>query len=246
MIPIGSITHLVEGDEKATECMDILREAKQVMLYDDEQIGLKITGFQEEGNIEQEIQTTGTQRKEKFRKEIQRRKIQKKEEKEKFNRAFGKWIIGIAGIILCINVFCRMVDAGKSRDYVQVMGTVTMTYTTEHWIGRNRGYDYHVLIVYRPWGDLLKYSVSESYSFNMFSKGDTVPVLYRKDAVYEAYVAKKDWMTGAYLPVSKSYNMPLIIAGILFVIGFLLYTNSPILEWYTHAGEITIGKKKKS
>ena len=207
---------------------------------------LELTGLQEEGNIEQQTQTTETQRKETFRKEIQRRKIQKKEEEKKFNRVFGKWIIRIAGIILCINVFCRIVDAGKSREYVRVMGTVTKTQTTEHWIGRNRGFDYRVWIDYQPLGYLDTYGVSESYSFGMFSKGDTVLVLYRKDAVYEAYIAKKDWMTGAYLPVSKKYNVPLIIAAVLFVIGLLVYTNSPILEWYTHAGEITIGKKKIS
>lgn len=58
--------------------------------------------------------------------------------------------------------------------------------------------------------------------------------MYKKDAVSEAYIAKKDWMTGAYLPVKQYYNVPFVIAVILLVIGFLLYTNSPIVDWYLH------------
>lgn len=77
------------------------------------------------------------------------------------------------------------------------------------------------------------------------SVGETMPVLYHRGKVYKAYVAKKDCITGAYLPLSKNYNAPFIISVVLFVIGFLFYTNSPILKWYTNAGEITIGKKKR-
>lgn len=142
-------------------------------------------------------------------------------EKEKFNRAISKWLFGIAGIILCINVTCRMVDAGKSKEYVQVMGTVTMTQETSEWHAKKKSYDYYVWLDYQPQGHLNTYSIFESYSFNLFSEGDSVPVLYRKDAADKAYAAKKDWMTGAYLPVRKSYNMPLIIAVILLVIGFI-------------------------
>lgn len=168
-------------------------------------------------------------------------------EEEKFNKAIGKWIFRIAGIILCINVLCRMVDAGKSREYVQVTGTVTSVYGNSEWNAGKRSYSYEVGVEYQPRGYLVPSEyITETYYFNMFSKGDAVPVLYRRDAVYKAYVAKKDWMTGAYLPMSNDYNVPLIISIVLFVIGFLVYTDSPILEWYINAGEITIGKKKKS
>lgn len=169
--------------------------------------------------MEQETQMNVTQTNE----------IQTSEKAEKFNRACGKWVFRIAGIILCINVLCRMVDARKSIEYVQVTGTVTMTQVTKEWVrAGNRSREmprYHVWINYPIQGYEYSEILTETYSFDMFSKGDTVPVLYRKDAVYKAYVAKKDWMTGAYLPVSKSYNLPLIIAVVLFIIGFLLYTN---------------------
>ena len=166
----------------------------------------------------------------------QTNEIQTNEKAEKFNRACGRWMFRIAGMILCINVLCRIVDAGKSMDYVQVTGTVTMTQTTKEWVrAGNRSREmprYHVWIEYPIQGYEYPETIFDTYHDNMFSKGDTVPVLYRKDAVYEAYAAKKDWMTGAYLPVSKWYNVPLIIAGVLFVFGFLLYKNEVDLYAY--------------
>lgn len=159
----------------------------------------------------------------------QTNEMQTKEKAEKFNRTCGKWVFRIAGIILCINVLCRMVDAGKSKEYERVTGTVTMTQTTTEWVrAGNRSREmprYHVWIDYPIQGDEYPETLFETYYFDIFSEGDTVPVLYQKDAVYKGYAAKKDWMTGAYLPVSKWYNVPLIIAIVLFVIGFLLYTN---------------------
>ena len=160
---------------------------------------------------------------------MQTSEIQTNEKAEKFNRTCGKWLLGIAGMILCINVLCRMVDAGKSMEYVQVTGTVIKTQTTEEWVrAGNRSREmprYHVWIAYPIQGYEYPETIFETYYSDIFSEGDTVPVLYQKDAVYKAYVAKKDWMTGAYLPVGKWYNVPLIIAIILFVTGFLLYTN---------------------
>lgn len=176
---------------------------------------------------------------------IEKRKMQKKEEEEKFNKAIGKWMLRIAGIILCVNVLCRVVDAGKSREYVQVSGTVTKTQTTDELRAGKRLYTYHVWVTYPIQGmDWPQYISEKNSSFDMFSTGDHVPVLYRKDNFFEAYIAKKDWMTGAYLPASKSYNIPLVISIVLMVVGFLLYANSPVLDWYIRAGEITIGKKR--
>lgn len=214
---------------------------------------LELGEFQEE-NIEQEMHRTETQPAEVQNVEIQTKEIQAKEqilvqrkgEEEKINRKISKWLFLIAGIILCINVYCRVMDAKKSTEYVRTTGTVTSVHERSEWVARKRTYSYQVYVDYQTgcvWGTL---STSESYSsLNKFSKGDTVPILYRKDNVFEAYIAKKDWMTGAYLPASKWYNMPFVISVVLFVMGFLLYTNSPVLVWIEHADEIIIGKRKK-
>jgi len=170
--------------------------------------------------------------------------MQKKEEEEKFNKAIGRWMLRIAGIILCVNVLCRVADAARSMEYVQVSGTVTKTQTTDELHAGKRSYTYHVWATYPIQGMDWSQYISEDYSFDMFSTGDNVSVLYRKDDFFEAYIAKKDWMTGAYLPVSKSYNIPLAISIVLMVVGSLFYTNSPVLDWYTCAGELIIGKKR--
>lgn len=209
--------------KKATVYADVLRAAKQVMSNEEERITYKITELQQ-ADVEQETQKNV----------IHTREVPTSEEEEKLRKTYGKWLFRVAGIILCINVFCRMVDAGKSMEYVQVIGTVTMKQTTEEWVrAGNRSFKsptYIVWIEYPIKGYNSSEKISERYSFDMFSKGDKVPVLYRKDAASKAYVAKKDWMTGAYLPVDKYYNVPLIIAAILLIIGFLLYTNSPLLK----------------
>lgn len=212
-IPIFKVALLqvceMEWDSSIQEEIEILK----LELENDEHIAVKIPDLQEEGNIEQKTPENKTKT----------NKKQTNVKDEKFNRAFGKWMFIIAVIILCINVICRIADAGKSREYLQVMGTVTMEQTTSEWRAGKRSYKYMIWVDYQPQGHPLTEVITESYSFDLFSKGDTVPVLYQKDAVYKAYVAKKDWMTGAYLPVSKNYNIPLIISVILFVIGFFSY-----------------------
>lgn len=166
------------------------------------------------------------------------------EEDKRFNRAVGKWMIRIAAIILCINVFCRVTDAVESKNYVQVMGTVTDTYSTSSWNAGKRSYNYHVMVDYQPKGWAGTSSVSESHSFDMFYEGQTVPVLYRENATYDEYIAKKDWMTGAYLPAENWYNVPFVIGIVLFVLGFLAYTDSPVLEWLERADQFLSSKKK--
>lgn len=212
---------------------------------------LELGEFQEE-NIEQEMHRTETQQAkvqnvETRTKEIQTKEqilVQRKGEEEKINRKISKWLFLIAGIILCINVYCRMVDAQKSTEYVRTTGIVTSVSERSEWHAGKRSYSYRVYVDYETrgwWGTL---STSESSSFNKFSKGDTMPVLYRKDNVFEVYIAKKDWMTGAYLPVNKWYNVPLVISVVLFIVGFLLYTNSPILELLERVYENRIGKNR--
>lgn len=159
---------------------------------------------------------------------------------KKVCRVTGKWMLWIAGIILCINVTSRIVASQKTKEeYVQVMGTVTKVYvTTEQKYSRAakgmvESTTYDVRIEYQPLGDILPNSIAEDLN-DKYSEGDIVPVIYKKDAVYDGYIAEKDWLTGAYLPITKYYNVPFVMAIILFVIGFLLYTNSPILDWYLH------------
>lgn len=171
---------------------------------------------------------------------------------DKFITVVGRWILRIAGIILSINLICRAVDAEKSTKYIQVMGKVTKTQTTYHWVragGRSRETPtYHVWMEYAIPGTSLKQHVTESYSSDLFSMGDEVPVMCQEDPPHKAYAAKQDWLTRAYLPVSKSYNAPFILSMVLFGVGYIFYTDSPVLDWFLdHAySEMTIGKGKNT
>lgn len=167
-----------------------------------------------------------------------KQKLSDEEIEKRVTRAIGMGMIRIAGIILCINVFCRVLDAVESKDYIQVMGTVTDAYTS------NSSLDYNVRVDYQPKGESWTACVSESYSSSMFKEGQAVPVLYRGKPIYDEYIAKKDWMTGAYLRAEKWYNVPFVIAVVLFILGVLFYTDSPILEWYANAGTNIVGEIK--
>lgn len=169
-------------------------------------------------------------------------------EEEKLIKIIGKWMLGIAIVILCINTFCRLADAKESKEHIQVVGTVSKIHVSSEWVraGNRMVNDstYTIWIRFRPAGWLSEEVIVDDYNDNIFSVGDTVSVLYPKAAIWKAYVAKKDWLTGAYLPVSKDYNLPLILSIILFVVGLLFFTNSPILDWIARMGETTKDKKE--
>ncbi len=178
-----------------------------------------------------------------------KQEIQTNVEEKKPIRVIGKWMIRIAIVILCINTLCRLADAKKSKEHIRVTGTVSKIQESTELVRAGKrmvnSSTYTVWIDFQPVGWIHEDGIVEDYIDDIFSVGDTVSVLYPEDAIYEAYAAKKDWLTGAYLPVSKDYNMPLIISAILFIIGFLFYKNSLILEWYTHAGKTNIREMKE-
>lgn len=151
---------------------------------------------------------------------------------KKFFRKLGKLFLVVATILICMNVIGRIVYIGKSMKCEQVTGTVVSTQDRVSYIGRNPSYTYIVWVEYQPQGYPFAISISEENPKFNLSKGDEVIVLYQKSNVNKAYVAKKDWLTGFYLPENKSFTMPLVIAIVLIGMGFILYTNSPILDWY--------------
>ena len=148
----------------------------------------------------------------------------------KYTKTVGRGMMIVAIVILSINLLCRFADAEKSKEHIRVTGTVSKIQESSEWVRTGKrmvqSSEYMVWINFHPAEErLLEQGIVENHVYDFFSKGDTVDVLYPQGAVYKAYTAKKDWLTGAYLPMSKDYNMPLIIAVILFVAGFLFYKN---------------------
>ncbi len=143
-------------------------------------------------------------------------------------KAIGKGIMIIAIVILIISTLCRLADAEKSKGHIHVTGTVSKIQEKTESVRAGKRYvnssSYTVWINFRPVGWLSEDGIVENHVYDYFSVGDTVAILYPEDAVYEAYSAKKDWLTGAYLPIEgKIYDLSLVIAAILFVAGAVLY-----------------------
>lgn len=93
-------------------------------------------------------------------------------EEGKFIRAIGKWMLGIAGIILAINLICRLADAKESMEYTQVTGTVTKVQTISKWTRAGRHStklsSYCVWVDYQPQGYPIRQTITESYSNRLF------------------------------------------------------------------------------
>lgn len=90
---------------------------------------------------------------------------------KKVCRVIGKWMLWTAGIILCINVTSRIVEAQKIKEeYVQVMGTVIDVDITSELKYSNaaEGYvessSYGVLVDYQPQGESYPKSIYEIHS----------------------------------------------------------------------------------
>ena len=148
----------------------------------------------------------------------------------KYTKIVGRGMMIVAIVILSIHLLCRFADAEKSKEHIRVTGKVSKIQESSEWVRTGKrmvqSSEYTVWINFQPDEDLLlEQGFVENHVCDIFSKGDTVDVLYPKGAVYKAYTAKKDWLTGAYLPMSKDYNMPLVIAVISFVAGFLFWKN---------------------
>ncbi len=148
-------------------------------------------------------------------------------------KAVGKWLMILGIVILSINLLCRFTDAAKSKNHIQVTGTVSMIQETSELVRAGKrtvnSYTYTVWIRFQPEGWLAEDIVVEEHLYDIFSEGDTVTVLYPADAIYKAYSARKDWMTGAYLPTSNNYDIPMVIAIVLFVLGILCYEKPKVM-----------------
>lgn len=148
-------------------------------------------------------------------------------------KVVGKWLMILGMVILGINLLCRFTDAAKSKKHIQVTGTVSMIQETSELVRAGKrtvnSSTYTVWIDFRPEGWLSEDIIVENHSFDVFSEGDTVTVLYPADAIYKAYSARKDWMTGAYLPTGNNYDMPMIIAVVFFAFGILCYKKPKVM-----------------
>jgi hypothetical protein len=88
------------------------------------------------------------------------------------------------------------------------------------------GYDYEIKVEYVPEGENSAYTFWDyAHAYENIYVGDTLRIYYMADDPEEAYAARQDWLTKKYLPADNHYNIPLIISGVLIIIGVFFFID---------------------
>lgn len=141
-------------------------------------------------------------------------------------RNIGRFLIVVALFNHTISTLMRVYDAIESKRYSLTEGEVSSvtsyTESTHTRGGTSYVTRYNIWVEYEVEDSSITGSVSINGASWSKKKGTVVPVMYRDDNPYIAYAAKKDWLTGKYLPIENSYNFIMIFTIILFVVGVLV------------------------
>lgn len=147
----------------------------------------------------------------------------------KYNRIIGVGIIAVAILIISINMCCRFAGAIKSRHYEYTDGIVIKKEEYKLYpFGANGrpNYNYEIKVEYVPEGESRTYTFWDySHAYEFIDKGDTLRIYYMEDDPEESYAAQRDWLTRMYLPAENSYNIPLVIAAVLIIIGIYFFID---------------------
>ena len=155
----------------------------------------------------------------------------------------GAWVVGIlliAALVFGIGFYFRYKDIRKGDSYEYVKGTVIKSYTTSTTIGRRTNSDHHIVVRYRPKGSDKDYTASVDDTWNFF--GGELRVYYKKDIPEDGYVARKDLLTGQYIPDGKNYDVPVAITGILLLCALYLFIDSVRAKSRAKKGTLKIKK----
>ena len=142
------------------------------------------------------------------------------------------WVTAV--IIAVINILMRFDMAEKIEDYTIVKGKVTEVNTRrEKSVSRRSSYNtvFYTHIEFK-YDDVhgrehSREFIEMSRNDNIYDVGDTARVAYDDDP-NDAFAIKKDRLCGGYLPVSKNYNAPLIVAAVLIAIGLYFFFDDSI------------------
>ncbi len=123
---------------------------------------------------------------------------------------------GIAGV----NLYFRFTDMHRADGYEYAEGVIIKREEKAHYIGARKSTDTWITVQYTPKGSDKKKTHSDTdFSYGFLYTGTPVRVYYKGDDPRDIFFARYDWIVRDYLPADKSYNIPLIVAGILLIIG---------------------------
>ena len=152
----------------------------------------------------------------------------------KYNRIIGTVILIIAVIIIAVSVTLRYRACDKASGYEYTDGTITETkeIKTYPFGGYGRpNYDYRIHVEFTPEGQERPITfIDYSHEYEFLYAGDTVRIYYMADDPHEAFVARKDWLTKSYIPQESNYDIPLVIAGVIIIIGVFFFIDDSKLR----------------
>lgn len=128
----------------------------------------------------------------------------------------------IALIIIGVNLYFRFTDVHRGDGYEYVDGVIVNREVKRSYIGRRRVSETWITVRYTPKGtDKKREFIGTDFSYGFLYDGTVLRVYYQDNGndPRKVFLARYDWLVRDYLPADKSYNIPLIIAGILLIIG---------------------------
>ncbi|MBO4636086.1 MAG: DUF3592 domain-containing protein [Clostridiales bacterium] len=159
---------------------------------------------------------------------------------------WGTAFILIALIIIGTNFACRFRDSHRYDDYECTRGTVVSSSSysiprTHTHRGRYR-YKKMYLIEVEYYADdrdrpYIYSHADDDYIF--MRRGTKVKVFYDEDDPHDSHIARKDFLTGLYLPAETNYYAALYIAVFPVVIGLYLIRD------YKKARKLALAGKLK-
>lgn len=136
-------------------------------------------------------------------------------------------VLGIIHLLIALaivgtNIYFRFNDVHRGEGFDYVDGVITGRYETYKKIGRRKASDTTIIVRYTPEGSKKAREFrGTDFSYSYLFTGTTVRVYYKLDGNIprDVFIARYDWLVKDYLPADKSYNIPLIIAGVVVLIG---------------------------
>ena len=172
------------------------------------------------------------------------------EQKELFERSGTKndWVVGLVFIIIFlaivgINILCRLSDNRKLGSLEYTRGIVTSRQAYEEKIGSRSRSKESIIVEYIPEGSDSKcYFRDSDGPYEFIHTGDILGVYYEKRHPEEAYIAKKDWLTGKDVRADVNYEAALIVSVFPLGIGVFFFAEELTVRKNIRKGRFKIKK----
>ena len=148
---------------------------------------------------------------------------------KKVNMVLGIIHLLIVAVIIGLNLYFRFTDVHRGDGYEHVPGVITKREEQYTKIGRRTSSKTWITVRYKPKGtDRDREYSGTDFSYGFLYQGTVVRVYYKDngDDPRNVFIARYDWLVRDYLPADKSYNIPLIVAGVLLIIGIYYFTDN--------------------